>query len=183
MTGQEFKPSTSDETVRTRTGKDWNEWLAILDEAGCQQKTHKEIVAFIGQNYEVDPWWQQTITVTYEQARGLREKHQATEGYQVSASKTFPAAVEVLFNAWNDESLREIWLPEAPLKVTKATPAKSMRISWKDNESRVEVYFSAKGEAKSSVQVQHNRLGDAEEGEKMKTYWREALNRLGEVVG
>jgi uncharacterized protein YndB with AHSA1/START domain len=182
MADQEYKPSMSDETVRSRTGKGWSEWFSILDEAGAKEKSHKEIVAVINQNYEVDLWWQQSITVEYEKARGLRDKGQAAEGYQVSASKTFPVDMETLFNAWNDPSLREGWLPDAPMMVNKATPGKSMRISWRDGESRVDVYFTAKGEKKSAVQLQHSKLSDAQEGERMKVYWKEALGRLAEIL-
>jgi uncharacterized protein YndB with AHSA1/START domain len=182
MADQEFKPSMSGDAVRKRTGKDWLEWFSILDEAGAHEMSHKEIVAFLNQDHDVEPWWQQSITVEYEKARGLRAKHQAAEGYQVSASKTFPMDMETLFNAWADENLRERWLPEAPMMVNKATPGKSMRISWKDGESRVDVYFTAKGEKKSAVQLQHSKLRDAEEGEKMKSYWKEALGRLEDLI-
>jgi hypothetical protein len=182
MADQEFKPSMSDNAVSNRTGRDWAEWFSILDEAGAPEMSHKEIVAFLNQNYEVALWWQQTITVEYEKSRGLRAKHQMPEGYQVSASKTFPVDMNTLFNAWNDESLRERWLPEAPIKVNKATPGKSMRISWKDGESKVDLYFTVKGEKKSAVQLQHSKLSDAEEGERMKGYWKEALGRLAEVL-
>jgi uncharacterized protein YndB with AHSA1/START domain len=182
MEDQEFKPGASEESVRTRTGKGWQEWFTILDEAGAQQMSHKEIVAFLNQNHEVEAWWQQTITVNYEQARGLRDKHQSSEGYQVSASKTLPVDLVELFNAWNDESLRQRWLSDVPMKVNKATPGKSMRISWKNGESKVDVYFTSKGAAKSSVQVQHSRLSDADEGEKMKAYWKEALGRLADLL-
>ena len=42
--------------------------------------------------------------------------------------------------------------------------------------------FSAKGEAKSSVALEHTRLADAEEAERMKAFWRERLAALGSQV-
>jgi hypothetical protein len=38
--------------------------------------------------------------------------------------------------------------------------------------------FTAKGEAKSTVAIEHERLPDAETAERMKAYWRERLSEL-----
>jgi hypothetical protein len=38
--------------------------------------------------------------------------------------------------------------------------------------------FLARGEAKSTVAVEHRRLADADEAARMKTYWRERLSML-----
>jgi hypothetical protein len=50
--------------------------------------------------------------------------------------------------------------------------------AWEDGRSRVNVYFTAKGDARSSVSVQHERLRDAAEADRMKAMWRERLNEL-----
>ena len=42
--------------------------------------------------------------------------------------------------------------------------------------------FEAKGEAKSTVSISHERLPDAESAEQMKTYWRERLAVLKVVI-
>ena len=39
------------------------------------------------------------VTVGYEQARGLRKKHQRPEGFQVSASRTVAVPIAVAFAA------------------------------------------------------------------------------------
>ena len=38
--------------------------------------------------------------------------------------------------------------------------------------------FESKGEAKSTVSVEHARLGDAGQAERMKAFWREHLTTL-----
>jgi hypothetical protein len=40
------------------------------------------------------------------------------------------------------------------------------------------VTFLARNEAKSTIAVEHRRLADAGEAERMKTYWRERLATL-----
>ncbi len=168
----------SDEAVRARTGKGWEEWFAILDAAGAVNMGHKEIVAYLVEHHEAPGWWQQMIAVTYEQARGLREKHETPSGYQVSASKTVGVPVAALFQAWQDEATCRQWLPDAPLTVRKATLNRSMRISWAGGQSNVDVNFYARGDARSQVAVEHSRLADSVAVERMRAYWTEALGRL-----
>ena len=174
-------PPISDEAVQARTGKDWSEWFDILDAAGAASMNHKEIVAYLNQEHGVEPWWQQMVTVTYEQARGLRDKHEVSGGYQISRSKTIAAPVGALYHAWQDEATRQRWLPDAPLTIRKATENKTLRITWDDGTS-VEVYFYPKAEHKTQVTVQHNKLADAAAAEQMKAYWAEKLASLQEVV-
>src|SRR3712207_8913863 len=49
----------------------------------------------------------------------------------------------------------------------------SARFDWGDGETRVNLTFDAKGEAKSTVALEHARLPDAAEAGRMKAFWRE----------
>jgi uncharacterized protein YndB with AHSA1/START domain len=177
MTPKPPTPRIADEAVREKTGKTWSEWFAALDAAGAAEMSHKQIVAHIAANHDIGAWWQQSITVAYEQARGLREKHEKPGGYEVSGSKTIGVPVAELFASWHDAERRERWLPGQPLVVRKATEPKSLRITWPDG-SHLDVNLYAKGEAKSQVGLTHGKLPDAEQAERMKAFWAEALGRL-----
>lgn len=177
----DVNPQISDEAVEAKTGKDWSTWFEILDAAQAQQMSHKEIVAFLDGNYQVGPWWRQMVTVTYEQARGLREKHEKPTGYQISRSRTLAAPVERLFDAWQDPAQRASWLPAA-VTIRKSTPNRSLRITWEDGTTDLDVMFYPKGEGKTQVNVQHNKLPDADHAEQMKEYWASALERLAAYV-
>ncbi|MCI0699391.1 DUF4287 domain-containing protein [candidate division KSB1 bacterium] len=172
----------SDAAVQAKTGKTWNEWFKILDKAGGKKMNHKEIVAYLSVNYNVGPWWQQMVTVTYEQARGLREAFQKAKGYSANSSKTIAAPLAKLYKAWSDAKLRNRWLAEKGIVIRTATPEKSMRITWSDGKTSVSVYFLAKGEAKSQVALEHEKLPDAKAVAKMKAYWVDALGRLQEML-
>ncbi len=171
----------SDEAVKAKTGKKWDQWFAILDKAGAKKMTHQEIVKFLNSQHDVGPWWQQMVTVTYEQARGLREKHEKPGGYQISVSRTVNVPLANLYKAVANEKSRSSWLPEVGL-VRKATARKSMRVTWKDGKTSLEINFLPKGDAKSQVVVQHSKLPDAKAAAKMKTFWGKALDRLREVL-
>lgn len=83
-----------------------------------------------------------------------------------------------LYDAFVDESLRAGWLPDAPLRERTATKPRSARFDWAGGETRVIVGFEAKGEAKSTAALEHARLGDAAEAERMKAFWRDRLSAL-----
>src|SRR5437867_3880146 len=99
-------PRMSDEAVKSKTGKTWKDWFAFLDKAGARKMSHQEIVSYLSAKQHVGPWWQQMVTVTYEQASGLRDKHQRPEGYQISVSRTLNAPVTKLFKSFANEKAR-----------------------------------------------------------------------------
>ncbi|MFA5801772.1 MAG: hypothetical protein WC911_04770 [Thermoleophilia bacterium] len=63
----------SDEAVRTRTEKGWEEWFGILDAWGAPRQGHFQSAKHLREEYEVSPWWAQAVTIRYEWERGLRE--------------------------------------------------------------------------------------------------------------
>jgi hypothetical protein len=56
-----------------------------------------------------------------------------------------------------------------------ATRPRSARFDWGEDGSRVHATFAVKDEGRSVVAVQHARLADAGEAERMKAMWREHL--------
>jgi len=172
-------PRMSDAAVKAKTGKAWPEWLKILDAAGAKRMTHQEIVALLSRKHGVGPWWQQMVTVTYEQARGLRQVHQKPRGYEISVSRTIGAPVSKAFKAWTDDKIRKQWLP-ASLAIRKATANKSLRISWADGDTSLAVAFYPKGAGKVQIVAQHGKIPDAKAAANMKKFWAQALDRLKE---
>lgn len=168
----------SDAAVQAKTGKAWKEWFAILDKAGAKKMTHQEIVKYLNTKHGVGPWWQQMVTVTYEQARGLRERYQKPGGYEISISRTVNVPLTKLYNAFANEKDRKTWLTEDELVVRKATTDKTMRSTWSDGKTSLNINFTPKGDQKSQVVVQHSKLPTAKASATMKTYWAKALDRL-----
>jgi uncharacterized protein YndB with AHSA1/START domain len=171
------KPRMSDEAVESKTGKNWNRWFKHLDAAGAKKMSHQEIVAHLVEKHDVRPWWQQMIAVTYEQARGLREKHEKPAGYEISISRTIDAPVSKAFKAWTDKKTRSKWLNE-PITIRKATTNKSLRLTWGETKTSVAVAFVAKAKDKTQVVAQHSKLPNAKAAAKMKKLWAAALDGL-----
>jgi hypothetical protein len=171
------RPDMSDTAVAAKTGKAWDEWFALLDAAGAQKLGHKQIVSILAEQHGVAPWWRQMVTVQYERARGLRAKHETTEGFQVSASRTVAAPAAAVYRAWSDTRTRKRWLPPAELKPLGQTPESRVSFVGGD-DSRVEVRLVAKNAEKTQVTVQERKLPNAAAGKRQKAYWAAALDAL-----
>jgi len=181
-TKKAVEPRMSDESVKAKTGKTWKEWFAILDKAGATKMSHQEIVKYLHSKQDVGPWWQQMVTVTYEQARGLRELHQKPEGFEISVSRTIKAPVGKLFKSVANEKTRLTWLPEKGLTIRNSTLNKTIRLNGPDGKARVEFSFLAKADDKTQVVATNRKLPDARVAAKMKAYWGKALARLRESM-
>lgn len=183
--GTEKPPlATSDEVIRQRTGRGWEEWFDLLDEWGATERRHREIARWVAEQQGVEPlaWNAQAVAGSYELARGLRAVGEKPDGFAITASKTVAVPAERLYEAFVDEPLREHWLPAGKLGERTATKPKSARFDWGNGQTRVNVSFTTKGEAKSTVALEHARLADAEEAERMKAFWRERLTALKSQV-
>jgi hypothetical protein len=174
--------TVSDDVISRRTGRGWEEWFDLLDDWGALERPHAEIARWLESEHGVDGWSAQSVTVSYERARGLRAVGEHADGFVASASKTVAVPVDRLFDAFVDESLRARWLPDAELRERTASRPKSARFDWGEGETRVVVDFSAKDEAKSVVSLEHRRLPDAEETARMKAFWRERVSVLKKVL-
>ena len=181
MMATAIKPRMSDDAVEAKTGKTWGRWFKLLDTAGAMKMTHQEIAAHLSDQHKVGPWWTQMVAVTYEQARGLRDKHQKPSGYEISISRTIDAPVGKAFKAWTDEETRKKWLA-AKLTIRKATANKSLRINWEGGQTILAVAFYPKAKDKAQVVAQHSKLPDTKTATKMKKFWTEALERLKAVI-
>src|SRR6266404_1749073 len=143
----------SSEAVQQATLKPWDAWFALLDAAGAKKMTHQEIVAVLTQ-HDVGPWWQQMVTVGYEQARGLRVKHQRPDGFSINRSKTIAASITDVYAAWKDKRKRARWLADPGFTIRKANDNKSLRITWIDGVTNLDVQFYARGEDKCQVTIE-----------------------------
>ncbi len=171
----------SNEAVAKKTGKDWNKWIAVLDAAQADRMKHSAIAKYLHERHKLPGWWAQMVTVGYERVRGLRAVNEKADGFAISKSKTIAVPISRLFEAWDDEANRRTWLDEE-LTVRKSTPDKSMRIAWGDGRSRIDVYFYAKGDAKSQVSLQHSKLQDGHEAKGYKEFWGERLGDLKRIL-
>jgi len=172
----------SDASLKAKTGCTWDRWVHALDRHGAEQMSHRDIAALVSTKYKVDGWWSQTVTVGYERIKGLRARGQRRDGtYEATKSRTFNVPVTTLFDAWADARVRRRWLNGASVKVRTATAPKSMRLDWTDR-SIIAVGFAAKGKSRSSVAVAHTKVPNRETADRLKEFWSDRLDALGEAL-
>lgn len=172
----------ADATIQARTGCTWEKWVGALDFHKAVALPHREIARLVREEFGIGDWWAQSVAVGYERIKGLREIGQRRSGsYEVNRSKTLPVPVATLYAAFAEARRRKRWLPGVELTVRKATPARSMRITWSDATS-VEAWFEAKSEGKSTVHVQHTKLGSKADADAVRRYWGERMAALTELL-
>lgn len=160
------------------TGHDWSWWRSRLDGAGFGGAEHREITRFVEDTFDISAWWTQSVVVGYERIVGLREIGQRREGtYDANKSKTLPVPVEALYRAFDHPEDRHRWLPDVDWQVRRSTPHRSIRLDWPDG-CPVDLWFTAKGSTKSSVQIQHRKLASKEDAARVKSEWAERFEAL-----
>jgi len=173
----------SDQVVRSKTGRTWEEWVRVLDARGARSMIHRDIAEYLNVERGVPGWWAQMVTVGYERIRGLRDVGQRRSGeYEASKSKTLRVPLRRLFLAFTASGTREKWLPGVKWTVRATVADKSIRVTWEDG-TFVEFYFVAKDPEKTQVAIQHRKLRTKAQAVKAKAYWGERLEELARVLG
>lgn len=177
--GRKITEKLSDAALAEATGKGWSGWFALLDAWGATGRGHTEIARHLVEAEGVSGWHAQSITVGYEQERGLREVGQSSSGdWQASASRTVDAPATRVTDAFVDEELRRRWLPEGELEIRTHRSGRSLTADWDGATSRISVHLTPKGEAKTQVGLGHTKLADADAVAAYKEFWRERLSAL-----
>lgn len=93
--------SASPEAILKATGRPWEHWLQVLDAFDVKANGHKAAARHLQDLHGVALWWSQTLTVRYEQERGLRLPGQRSSGsFTINVSRTVAASPERAFQAW-----------------------------------------------------------------------------------
>lgn len=194
MTRQEIRRTTEpasaaditsrlpDSTLRARTGRGWEEWFTLLDAWGANRCGHAEIARWLVNEHRIDNWSAQSVTVGYEQARGMRAPGQQSSGvFAANVSKVIGVPVDRLFEAFTDDSLRGQWLPDLKIQVSTSTARRSLRADLADG-TRIVAGFLPKGETRAQVALVHERLPGTEAVAQAKAYWQERLTVLKQLL-
>ena len=168
----------SDDAIQRGSGKTWAQWRELLDAWGAAEKPHDEIARYV---YElgVDGWWAQGVTVGYERMIGRRGVGERADGkFSTSASKTVPAGIAEHFAAWTEDARRDEWLAPGTLTLRTAQEGSSARFDDNEYGGIIALYFTDKGEARSSVSIQIEKLASKDDIPERKATWKARLNDL-----
>lgn len=170
-----------DAKIVARTGTGWEAWFELLDSWAAFELTHTEAARKVAAHLGISPlhWNVQTVVTSYERAKGLREVGERVGGgFGTSASKTLAVPAARVVAAVSDPDQRARWIGDAPLVPlgTGGGAATSrVRFTWGDGPSRVTAHITAKGDAKTTITIEHTRLTAADDRARMQAHWRAAL--------
>lgn len=170
----------TDKLVKEKTKHTIEEWFVQLDKKGAAEMSHQEIFSLIGSIKKLQPleeWSHNLLATSYEWSRGIKQRGEKANGFEISVSKTIDVPVDTLYAAWIDDKLRTKWLKEKII-FRKTTLNKSARVTWSDSITSLSIDFYVKGENKSQVVVQHLKLPGAKKANDMKLFWGVALSSL-----
>ena len=161
------EPVTSDAAVLAATGRELRDWFALLDEHDATGWGHTEIARWLREEQGVAGWWAQSVTVSYERARGLREAYETSRGFEATISRTIALPAAELFAALHDRLAAEA------VGVRTATPPRQARYDLP--EGRMHLLVDSKGEQRATVFLVHHKLDDGESLARHRAYWRDWL--------
>ncbi|MBX9766645.1 MAG: SRPBCC domain-containing protein [Bdellovibrionales bacterium] len=195
--------SVSNASVLKCTGREWAEWISVLEGFGARQLTHKEIVAELKKKkYKVTVWWQHEVTSGYEIYIGRKLPGRNAKGlFSMTVTKTIPAGQSALWKFLNSEDGQKIWLkpwsqvelvPGAQFEVedgffgevrTVKAPSK-LRLTWQDPEwlkaISLQVFVLGRGKDKSMIAIQQEGITTAQIKNDMRARWRAVVDCLAE---
>lgn len=195
----------SDETVEKATGKNWREWVSLLDKAGCQRMPHKEIAQMLyKEKYIKSGWWCQMVTVGYEYAKGRRVTGQTlATGFEVGIQRTYPLGKENLWKILTSGKGLALWLgsdtkidlKEGGTFKTKegisgefrvVRKGEKLRLTWKlpdwKSFSTLQIYLLPVGANKTSLRFHQEKLPDEITRKRMRDYWQKKLELFTQVL-
>jgi uncharacterized protein YndB with AHSA1/START domain len=190
----------SNDAVKAKTGKTWNQWFRILDRWGAIEKDHKSIARHLHSRHGLSGWWSQAVTVRYEQDRGLRDIGQRASGkFELSVQRTIATAMHKAFAAFTDPAIMSVWFTtkaKGDVRVggtytnsdgDRGTyllidAPKRLKFTW-DNAKHcpgtvVDITFTSAGRNKTVVRLQHFKLKSMKDRENMKGGWSWAMDSL-----
>jgi hypothetical protein len=198
----------SPRAVREATGRDWAGWLDLLDAAGASGWDHRGIIDHFDREHpEVSPWWQQSLAVAYERARGKRVAGQPTDvGFQIGAQRSVATSPGRLWEVLVTRP--ELWLgpgatvvfepgrqyevppgesmPGAVGEVRVVKPADCLRMTWQPlgwlTPATLQITISPAAPGRIRVNAHLEKLPDAEAREFMRERMRAALERVADAA-
>lgn len=179
------KPSNT-AAIASATGRPWDEWVELLEQAGAREKNHTAIAQLTLEHMpgsvERAEWWAQGTAIAYEQHAGLRVPGQSCDGdFQLSTSRTVAGDKDSALQAWGElvagrEEFGGIPVEGEP-SVTRSEKWRYWRVPLADG-TRVAVNISDKAGGKASVGLTHTKLDSAEAIDYWRPVWKELLGQL-----
>ena len=139
---------------------------------------HKEIVAVVERHFS-GGWWGQMVTVGYEQARGPRELNRAATASRPAATRRLTCPSPSCSTRGTSPAVPPEWLGDTTASSYPQgdqAQVAAHHVVRRPHQRRRQPFPQGRG--KSYVSLQHTKLKDGKEVEKMKRYWGATLEKM-----
>lgn len=173
-------PEQSDEVIRERTGRGWDEWRALIDGWPGHERGHTAIAAWLRDEHQVDGWWAQAVTVGWERITGRRRPGQMADGtFTANKSATVTTDVDALRELLLDDDARAVLFPGIATELRSRPTSKNPRLGMP--EGIVEIDIAPKADGRATITVAHTKLTSADDVARWKEFWSDWLVALDDT--
>lgn len=173
-------PESSDEAVRSATGRGWDEWCKVIDGWPGHTDGHAAIAAYLQDQHQIDAWWAQSITVGYERITGRRLPYQAPDGtFSAGKSRTVTTDAAALRAMLLDEADREDLFPNIETELRSRPTSKVIRLAI--GHGTAQIALDPLGDGRVKISIAHEGLPSYDDVERWKHYWSEWLTAIDQA--
>lgn len=200
----EYIGRVASKSVLKHTGKDWDQWVHILEQAGARAWIHKDIAAYLNKKYDLNWWWTHIVTTGYEVYIERKAAGRNLKGeYQITTTKTFKVDGKQVWKFMASSEGIQIWL--APMSKFQLSPKsvferedgiygeirtmkapERVRFTWRDGDEGkptvVQVFVSHRKNGTSILCFNHEKLTDGRIKEQLREHWRSVLEQIYAAV-
>lgn len=191
-------------SVKKGSGKNWDQWIAILNKLGAQNLSHQDIVSVLATKYKLNLWWQQWVAIGYEIHIGRRVAGWNAKGeYSLTTTKSLHFDSKVVWKfLFSDQGL-QLWLrPMGEFKLIKnfsfetengyygevrtLKAGQRLRMTLQDpdweKKSILQLQVIQKDKNKCLLVFTHEHLRNGRLREPLKDYWKTAVEDIAKSL-
>jgi hypothetical protein len=168
------QPANSDvssDQLSTNTGKQKEQWLEIIFDSDQRESKQKVIASWLQENYGVQKWWSQSISLMYAQWRDA-PKNNSNSNTVLRISRSIEAPNFRVYSILNSENL---YGPEFN-RFLKLVDSERIVMSFSDStRATVHVKKTISG---SEVLIEHEFLSSKDSVQSKAGFWKTLLDQV-----
>ncbi|NQV53924.1 MAG: hypothetical protein HQ500_12115 [Flavobacteriales bacterium] len=167
---------TADDIV-VESGRNWTQWYNELDSPKFRGSSCDEVEDILVYEYGIERNWARRITNRFAAKHSFHSGTEDLPCFEISVRKTFDYPINEVF--WNASQWFE---SEQRATETELLNGNLLTCQWKTDHSKIEVKFHKKGEGKTQMILQHDRIHSRMDAEIMRNFWKESLRGMVEAL-
>lgn len=161
-------------------GKKMQVWMDILSAQKILPPSKNKLIQFLSTNYMMQECDAEHLVHHFLLLHDTETGSIYPEGYEITSTRTYNVGMHVLESFFTEPDVRKSAFL-VNMQLIKHNPGKNIRFQLEQEEVLV-ANFTGKSAEKCQVTLQHTKLADAARAEVMRTYWKERLQMLSELI-